>query len=199
MSYLEIYLEKIRDLLDPSKSNLRVHEDPVTGVYVKGATEVYVTSEEEMVEVMKQVCRLCDRVCVCVCVCGGRGASSKKKRGQGTSGGVTRFLRFRFGGRGVFQGSDNRAVAATGMNQGSSRSHSLFCVSVEQRNTEEGELKTGRLYLVDLAGSEMVRLFIVANAVLACSAHPEPRPHDGKTTGGGVHADFQDGGVWATT
>ena len=138
-------------------------------------------------------------VCVCVCVCVWWEGGRQRREAKEKSGGVTLFLRFRLGGRGAFQGSDNRAVAATGMNQGSSRSHSLFCVSVEQRNTEEGELKTGRLYLVDLAGSEMVRLFIVANAVLACSAHPEPRPHDGKTTGGGVHADFQDGGVWATT
>lgn len=36
-SYVEIYLERLRDLLDPSKDNLRVHEDPEQGVYIKGA------------------------------------------------------------------------------------------------------------------------------------------------------------------
>ena len=133
-SYLEIYLEKIRDLLDTSKCNLHVHEDAVTGVYVKGATEVYVTSEEEMLEVMRQ-------------------------------------------------GGENRAVAATGMNEGSSRSHSLFCVTVEQKNSQDDEVKCGRLYLVDLAGSEMVRLVLV----------PRPLHRPSYMLG----ADLQDWSDWA--
>ena len=41
VSYFEIYLDKIRDLLDPSKVNLAVHEDKNKSVYVKGATERY--------------------------------------------------------------------------------------------------------------------------------------------------------------
>ena len=43
------------------------------------------------------------------------------------------------------------------MNEGSSRSHSVFCVTIEQTDTNSGTKKRGRLYLVDLAGSEMVR------------------------------------------
>merc|ERR1712223_1516651 len=39
VSYFEIYMDKIRDLLDPSKVNLAVHEDKNKSVYVKGATE----------------------------------------------------------------------------------------------------------------------------------------------------------------
>lgn len=42
------------------------------------------------------------------------------------------------------------------MNAESSRSHSIFVISIQQRNTETGAQKTGNLYLVDLAGSEKV-------------------------------------------
>ena len=42
------------------------------------------------------------------------------------------------------------------MNAESSRSHSIFVITISQRNTETGTLKTGNLYLVDLAGSEKV-------------------------------------------
>jgi len=46
--------------------------------------------------------------------------------------------------------------ARTDMNAESSRSHSIFVISIQQRNTETGAAKTGNLYLVDLAGSEKV-------------------------------------------
>lgn len=42
------------------------------------------------------------------------------------------------------------------MNAESSRSHSIFLITIQQRNTETGGQKTGNLYLVDLAGSEKV-------------------------------------------
>lgn len=42
------------------------------------------------------------------------------------------------------------------MNAESSRSHSIFLITINQRNTESGAQKTGNLYLVDLAGSEKV-------------------------------------------
>ena len=42
------------------------------------------------------------------------------------------------------------------MNAESSRSHSIFLITISQRNTETGAQKTGNLYLVDLAGSEKV-------------------------------------------
>ncbi|KAI8335476.1 P-loop containing nucleoside triphosphate hydrolase protein [Chlamydoabsidia padenii] len=53
VSYMEIYMEKVRDLLDPSHDNLPIHEDKTKGVYVKGLLEVYVSSTEEVYEVMK--------------------------------------------------------------------------------------------------------------------------------------------------
>jgi kinesin family protein 5 len=39
VSYFEVYLDKIRDLLDTTKANLPVHEDANRVPYVKGATE----------------------------------------------------------------------------------------------------------------------------------------------------------------
>lgn len=49
-----------------------------------------------------------------------------------------------------------RAIAATNMNERSSRSHLLFILTISQNNLEEMSAKTGKLYLVDLAGSEKV-------------------------------------------
>ncbi|CAI5721698.1 unnamed protein product [Peronospora effusa] len=110
VSYIEIYMERVRDLLDPYKSkvNLQVREDTQRGIFVEGMTEMCVTSDEELLAAMRA-------------------------------------------------GAANRAVAATGMNEGSSRSHSVFMVTLFQRNLENQATKAGKLYLVDLAGSEMVR------------------------------------------
>jgi kinesin family protein 5 len=55
------------------------------------------------------------------------------------------------------KGAANRATAATGMNEGSSRSHSVFTITVEQKDIITNATKSGKLVLVDLAGSEMVR------------------------------------------
>jgi kinesin family protein 5 len=107
VSYLEIYLERIHDLLDPAKNNLQVKEDKLRGIYVQDATEIYVASPIEMLKVMSS-------------------------------------------------GSANRAIASTRMNQRSSRSHSIFCVYVEQKDTHAGSKTSGKLYFVDLAGSESV-------------------------------------------
>ena len=55
--------------------------------------------------------------------------------------------------------SAKRRTAATWMNQTSSRSHSVFTITVHMRDTDEdGEelLKIGKLNLVDLAGSENI-------------------------------------------
>lgn len=47
-------------------------------------------------------------------------------------------------------------VSPIDMNAESSRSHSIFLITINQKNTESGAQKTGNLYLVDLAGSEKV-------------------------------------------
>lgn len=54
ISYFEIYMDKIRDLLDVSKVNLSVHEDKNRVPYVKGATERFVTTPEEVFEVIDE-------------------------------------------------------------------------------------------------------------------------------------------------
>jgi kinesin family protein 5 len=77
------------------------------GIYVAGVTEEYVTSDDELLSVMRR-------------------------------------------------GAGNRQTAATGMNEGSSRSHSVFAVTIMQNNIETGSQKSSKLMLVDLAGSESV-------------------------------------------
>ncbi|KAG0371856.1 hypothetical protein BGX24_001071 [Mortierella sp. AD032] len=107
VSYMEIYMEKIRDLLNPVNDNLPIHEEKNRGVYVKGLFEVYVSSISEIHEVMRR-------------------------------------------------GGNSRMVAYTNMNAESSRSHSIFVVTISQKNLVDGSVKSGKLYLVDLAGSEKV-------------------------------------------
>ena len=34
VSMIEIYMERVKDLLDPMKTNLKVHEDKVKGIYI---------------------------------------------------------------------------------------------------------------------------------------------------------------------
>lgn len=88
-------------------------EEKGKGIYVADATEVYVTSPEEMFEVMRA-------------------------------------------------GSKNRSVAATRMNDKSSRSHSVFILTVYSKNTKTDAAKLGKLYLCDLAGSEKIAKTLAA-------------------------------------
>ena len=108
VAYCEIYLEKIKDLLDPSKNNLKIHEDRTRGVFIANLTEDYVSTESEVYNLMNL-------------------------------------------------GAENREIANTLMNSGSSRSHSIFILTITQTNSADYSAKTGKLYLVDLAGSEKVR------------------------------------------
>ena len=64
-------------------------------------------------------------------------------------------------------GSNNRIVSSTKMNAISSRSHSLFSVTIYQRNVITESSKTGKLYFVDLAGSEkMSKAGVEGNTML---------------------------------
>ncbi|KAM8905551.1 kinesin heavy chain-like [Spinachia spinachia] len=117
VSYFEIYLDKIRDLLDVSKTNLAVHEDKNRVPYVKGCTERFVSSPEEVMDV-------------------------------------------------IDEGKNNRHVAVTNMNEHSSRSHSIFLITIKQENMETEKKLSGKLYLVDLAGSEKVSKTGAEGAVL---------------------------------
>ena len=50
-------------------------------------------------------------------------------------------------------GTANRIVCATGQNARSSRSHTVFIITIDQKNPD-GSTKISKLNLVDLAGSE---------------------------------------------
>ncbi|XP_034770128.2 kinesin heavy chain isoform X3 [Acipenser ruthenus] len=54
VSYFEIYMDKIRDLLDVTKTNLAVHEDKNRVPYVKGCTERFVSSPDEVMDVIDE-------------------------------------------------------------------------------------------------------------------------------------------------
>ena len=57
----------------------------------------------------------------------------------------------------LFQvGTENRTVGNTKMNAKSSRSHSLFIVTIFQKDSKTDSTKAGKLYFVDLAGSEKI-------------------------------------------
>ncbi|KAK9367727.1 hypothetical protein V1509DRAFT_566360 [Lipomyces kononenkoae] len=110
VSYLEIYNERVRDLLNPkNKGNLRVREHPSLGPYVEDLSRLAVGSFEEIEELMDE-------------------------------------------------GNKARTVAATNMNETSSRSHAVFTLTVTQRihdvDTNMDTEKVSRISLVDLAGSE---------------------------------------------
>lgn len=54
-------------------------------------------------------------------------------------------------------GTNSRAVGATAMNEGSSRSHCIFTIFIECQVTDvkgNARITAGKLNLVDLAGSE---------------------------------------------
>ncbi|KAL9656609.1 hypothetical protein ABK040_002882 [Willaertia magna] len=128
VSYLEIYNEKIIDLLEPENNNLKIREDFINGkgVYVEGLTEKEVGSMEEMLSLMDN-------------------------------------------------GEKNRHFGATGANERSSRSHTIYRVIIESMdasvstkeimeddsfdilsNNQETSVLYSTLNLVDLAGSERV-------------------------------------------
>ncbi|XP_051262748.1 kinesin-like protein KIF13A isoform X7 [Dicentrarchus labrax] len=113
VSYMEIYNEKVRDLLDPkgSRQSLKVREHKVLGPYVDGLSQLAVTNFEDIEVLMSE-------------------------------------------------GNKSRTVAATNMNEESSRSHAVFSIIVTQtlydlQSGNSGE-KVSKLSLVDLAGSERV-------------------------------------------
>lgn len=51
-SMVEIYKEKIRDLLDTDSKNLSIKECPRRGIYVHGLNEICITSEKDILDVL---------------------------------------------------------------------------------------------------------------------------------------------------
>uniref|UniRef100_A0A8C1X7X2 plus-end-directed kinesin ATPase n=1 Tax=Cyprinus carpio TaxID=7962 RepID=A0A8C1X7X2_CYPCA len=110
VSYMEIYCERVRDLLNPkNKGNLRVREHPLMGPYVEDLSKLAVTSYSDIQDLMDS-------------------------------------------------GNKARTVAATNMNETSSRSHAVFNIIFTQKrhdsDTENTSEKVSKISLVDLAGSE---------------------------------------------
>ncbi|XP_060789726.1 kinesin-like protein KIF13B isoform X2 [Neoarius graeffei] len=111
VSYMEIYNEKVRDLLDPkgSRQALKVREHKVLGPYVDGLSRLAVASYKDIESLMSE-------------------------------------------------GNKSRTVAATNMNEESSRSHAVFNIILTHtlRDLQSGTSgeKVSKLSLVDLAGSE---------------------------------------------
>ncbi|PPQ81085.1 hypothetical protein CVT25_014548 [Psilocybe cyanescens] len=110
VSYIEIYNEKVRDLLNPKNTgNLRVREHPSLGPYVEDLSKLVVGSYDEMMTLMDE-------------------------------------------------GNKARTVAATNMNETSSRSHAVFTLLLSMKKRDETTNleteKVSRISLVDLAGSE---------------------------------------------
>ncbi|KAM9481942.1 kinesin-like protein KIF1A isoform 1-T1 [Clarias gariepinus] len=110
VSYMEIYCERVRDLLNPkNKGNLRVREHPLLGPYVEDLSKLAVMSYNDIQDLMDS-------------------------------------------------GNKARTVAATNMNETSSRSHAVFNIIFTQKRhdseTDNTSEKVSKISLVDLAGSE---------------------------------------------
>uniref|UniRef100_A0AAZ3Q596 Kinesin-like protein KIF13B n=1 Tax=Oncorhynchus tshawytscha TaxID=74940 RepID=A0AAZ3Q596_ONCTS len=111
VSFMEIYNEKVRDLLDPkgSRQALRVREHKVFGPYVDGLSHLAVACYKDIECLMSE-------------------------------------------------GNKSRTVAATNMNEESSRSHAVFNIilthTLMDLGSETSGEKVSKLSLVDLAGSE---------------------------------------------
>ena len=54
VSVIEIYCERIRDLLEPGNDNLQVQQERLRGITVAHTTEVPVSSEAELVKIMQK-------------------------------------------------------------------------------------------------------------------------------------------------
>ncbi|CAL1684832.1 unnamed protein product [Lasius platythorax] len=110
VSYMEIYCERVRDLLNPkNRGNLRVREHPLYGPYVEDLSKLAVLSYEDIHDL-------------------------------------------------IDEGNKARTVAATNMNETSSRSHAVFTIffTQQQQDCITGLMteKVSKISLVDLAGSE---------------------------------------------
>ncbi|XP_041106632.1 kinesin-like protein KIF13B [Polyodon spathula] len=111
VSYMEIYNEKVRDLLDPKGGHhsLKVREHKVLGPYVDGLSRLAVACFKDIESLMSE-------------------------------------------------GNKSRTVAATNMNEESSRSHAVFNIILTHTlcDLQSGTVseKVSKLSLVDLAGSE---------------------------------------------
>lgn len=57
VSFLQIYMEIIMDLLDVTKSNLSIREDPKQGIFVDSLTQIAVHSPSDMFDIIQEGAR----------------------------------------------------------------------------------------------------------------------------------------------
>jgi len=117
-----------------------VHEDKNRVPYVKGATERFVTTPEEVFEVIEE------------------GKSNRHIAVTSKLLAVQYYYYYYSLLCSLDEFDDNDHVWSwfTDMNENSSRRHSVFLINVKQENVENQKKLSGKLYLVDLAGSEKV-------------------------------------------
>lgn len=53
VSVVELYMEKVRDLLNPGKLEPKIREDRERGVYIQDVLEQYVADEDEIFELLR--------------------------------------------------------------------------------------------------------------------------------------------------
>ncbi|KAB1262775.1 Kinesin-like protein KIF16B, partial [Camelus dromedarius] len=141
-SYLEIYNERVRDLLRRKSSktfNLRVREHPKEGPYVEGAlTGRHLHVSKCLIELLPVLPNVSSHPL---------DFSDLSKHLVQNYGDVEELMD---------AGNINRTTAATGMNDVSSRSHAIFTIKFTQAKFDsEMPCETvSKIHLVDLAGSE---------------------------------------------
>ena len=52
VSYIEVYMERVRDLMNPSAHDLKIRENKGKGIYIENVTEIYVAEEGQVYEIM---------------------------------------------------------------------------------------------------------------------------------------------------
>jgi hypothetical protein len=57
VSFLQIYLEVINDLIDPANLNLHIREDPRSGIFVESLSQQTVMSQQELLVLLQQAAR----------------------------------------------------------------------------------------------------------------------------------------------
>ena len=53
ISMVEIYMERVKDIIDPSRKDLNIREDKARGIFIEDLSEHYVGCEEEVLDLIK--------------------------------------------------------------------------------------------------------------------------------------------------
>lgn len=53
VSIVEIYMEKVKDLLDPTRNNLKIRNDKIRGMFIEDLSEYYVINDSEVLDLIQ--------------------------------------------------------------------------------------------------------------------------------------------------